>query len=146
MASAYSFYLGFTTTYLWDICVQIFLRVWKGEKQLVAETPNLIKCLRTLDECCEGDTCEGNQQVSPRSWAVCWDQERRCSQCGCALEAGNALQMKPWIHWHGCLCRGTGRIPMKLERGECLLREKLSDWEKGAGERLTFHCRSFFFF
>lgn len=34
------------------------------EQQLVAETPELVKYLRILDECCEGDTHAGNQQVS----------------------------------------------------------------------------------
>lgn len=113
------------------------------EQQLVAETPELIKCLRTWMNAVKGTQVQVISRFPSRSWAVCWDQERRCSQCGCALEAGSALQMKSWIHQHGC-AEGLEGLPWNW-REECLLREKLSDWEKGEGERLTSHCRSFFF-
>ena len=40
-----------------------FSKRMEKEQPLVGETPDLIKCLRTLNERCEGDTCGANQQI-----------------------------------------------------------------------------------
>lgn len=120
------------------------LRVWKGSRNLWQRHQSSLNVSGPWINAVKGTHVQVISRFPSRSWAVCWDQERRCSQCGCALEAGSALQMKSWIHRHGC-AEGLEGLPWNW-REECLLREKLSDWEKGEGERLTSHCRSFFFF
>ena len=92
------------------------------EQKLVAETPELIKCLRTLDKCCEGDTRAGNQQVSfTQLGSLLRSGEKMLSMWMCSgsrkCSPDEVLNSPTW------LCRGTGRTPMELERGVSLKRE-----------------------
>ena len=78
------------------------------EQQLVAETPELIKCLRTWMNAVKGTQVQVISRFPSRSWAVCWDQERRCSQCGCFATPWNTAHeaflsiTTPGVHPNPC--------------------------------------------
>lgn len=101
LASAYPFYSGFMTKYLWDPC--IFPRGWKGSKDFWEKRQASWHISGPWLNTAKGARMELFRRFLLGTWACAKGPGREDAR-GCAVQTGNRLQMQPWIHLQGGGC------------------------------------------